>query len=83
LYCAQSAIDKRGAQPAALFIGLTVTLGILAIGNMTGGALNPARHLGSALIGGHFADLWLYWAGPLAGGVLAGLLYHNVLEARG
>lgn len=77
-----AAIDKRGAQPAALFIGLTVTLGILAIGPMTGGALNPARHLGSAVIGGHYANLWLYWAAPLGGGIIAGLLYHNVLESR-
>lgn len=78
-----AALDKRGAQPAALFIGLTVTLGILAIGPMTGGALNPARHLGSALVGGYTANLWLYWVAPGAGGILAGLVYHHLLSERG
>ncbi len=44
--------------------------------------MNPARYLGPALLGGGLQDLWLYWVGPLSGGVVAALLYRHVLEER-
>jgi MIP family channel proteins len=77
-----TAIDQRAPKVGGLFIGLTVTLDILVGGPITGAAMNPARHLGPALLGGGLDNLWLYWVGPLIGGVLAGLVYHNVLETR-
>ena len=77
-----TAIDNRAPKVGGLFIGLTVTLDILMGGPITGAAMNPARHLGPALLGGGFANAWIYWVGPLIGGVLAGLVYHNVLESR-
>ena len=75
-----TAVDKRGMQPAALFIGLTVTLDILIGGPITGAAMNPARHLGPAIVGGGFQNLWLYWVGPVIGGVLAVQCYQKFLE---
>ena len=75
-----TAIDKRGSKLAPLFIGLTVALDILMGGPISGGAMNPARHLGPALLGGGLQNIWLYWVGPVAGAVLAALVYHNVLE---
>lgn len=44
--------------------------------------MNPACHLGPALLGGGLQELWLYWVGPLLGGAAAALLYHFALEER-
>ena len=77
-----TAIDPRGPKVGALFIGLTVTLDILAGGPLTGAAMNPARWLGPALAGGHLGDFWIYTIGPLLGGVAAALFYMGVLAQR-
>jgi aquaporin Z len=44
---------------------------------VTNGSVNPARSTGPALLVGDWAldQLWLFWAAPMAGGILAGLLY--------
>ncbi|MCZ6766152.1 MAG: MIP family channel protein [bacterium] len=77
------AIDKRGpTKIAGLFIGLTITLDIFMGGPISGAAMNPARHLGPALLGGGLQNLWIYWVGPIVGAVLAALVYQNVLEER-
>lgn len=75
-----TAVDARAPKVGALFIGLTVTLDILIGGPITGAAMNPARHLGPALLGGGLNNLWLYWVGPVIGGVLASVVYINTLE---
>ena len=60
-------------------IGLTVAFDILCGGPVTGASMNPARSFGPALIYGHF-DLHLcYWVAPIAGAVVAALLFHHVL----
>lgn len=74
-------IDPRGPKVGGLFIGLTVALDIMAGGPISGAAMNPARHLGPALVGGAIGPMWLYWAAPLLGGGLAGILYSRVLDA--
>lgn len=79
-----TAIDPRAPKVGALFIGLTVSLDILAGGPLTGAAMNPARWLGPALIGGgHLGDFWIYFGGPLLGGIVAALFYMGVLAQRG
>ena len=75
-----TAVDKRAPKVGGLFIGLTVALDILIGGPITGAAMNPARHLGPALLGGGLQNLWLYWVGPIIGGVLAGACYKRYLE---
>lgn len=75
-----TAIDRRAPKVGGLFIGLTIILGILAGGPVTGAAINPARHFGPALLGGHAEHIWLYWIGPVLGGVVAGLVYSKLLE---
>lgn len=72
-----SAIDDRGAfnKVAGFPIGLTITLGILTIGPLTGGALNPARWFGPALINGDWTNWYVWIVGPIAGGIIAGVGY--------
>ena len=77
-----AAIDRRATNLGALFIGLTVTLDILVGGPISGGAMNPARHLGPALLGGGTQHIWIYWVGPIVGASLAALLYHHLLEEK-
>src|SRR5437588_10363299 len=75
-----TAVDERGAFKAisGFGIGLTITMGILTAGPLTGAALNPARAFGPALAAMHWAHHGVYWIGPLAGGFLAGLLYDTL-----
>ncbi len=75
-----TAVDRRAPQVGGLFIGLTVALDILMGGPISGAAMNPARHLGPALLGGGTENIWMYWLGPIVGGVLAALTYKKTLE---
>jgi len=60
---------------AGLAIGLTITMDVLVGGPMTGAAMNPARAFGPELLSRHWADAWVWYAGPFLGGVLAALAY--------
>lgn len=69
------------AAMAGLAIGLTLA-GIHMVGiNVTGVSVNPARSFGPAIfVGGQaIADLWLFFAAPLVGGALAGILFKSGL----
>ena len=79
-----TAIDERGAFSvvSGLPIGFVVLFDILAGGPLTGAAMNPARVFGPAVVGGYWANHWVYWVGPLAGGALAGLLYTSLYLKR-
>lgn len=78
-----TAADERGpSQIASLCIGLTVALDILIGGPLTGAAMNPARHLGPALLGGGLHNIWLYWVGPVIGAILAAQTYRLFLQSK-
>ncbi len=66
---------------APLAIGLTLSLGVIVFGPLTGAAFNPARWFGPALIGEEFGGVWPYLVGPLLGATLAVLFYRFVIEA--
>jgi MIP family channel proteins len=75
------AVDKRGAFSilAGLPIGLTISIGVLAVGAVSGAAFNPARWFGPALVSGTFDNFWVWILGPAIGAVLAGLAYDRIL----
>lgn len=75
-----AAVSGKGGAAAGLAIGFTLVFCILMGGPLTGASLNPARTLGPAVATGNYADIWLYFVGPIAGGVIAGLLYKTVFE---
>jgi len=78
-----TAVDPRGPHAiAGLAIGLTVTLDILAIGPLTGGSMNPARSFGPAFVTGIYEGQFIYWTAPLAGGIVAALLYDTLFIRR-
>ena len=58
---------------AGIYIGLTVGLGALSGGVLTGASMNPARTFGPALIGDIWAAHWVYWVGPILGASIAAL----------
>ena len=75
-------ISGKVTHVAGLAIGLTLVFAILMGGPLTGASLNPARSIGPAVVLGDFSDIWVYLAGPVAGGVIAGLLYRGLFEER-
>jgi aquaporin TIP len=75
-----TAVDRRAPSVGGLFIGLTVALDVMMGGPISGAAMNPARHLGPALLGGGLHHLWIYWVGPVVGGILAAMVYKTQLE---
>jgi aquaporin Z len=76
-----TAVDERGraVKIGGFGIGLTVTFDILAGGPITGASMNPARSFGPALVHGDFAFHWMYWVAPIAGAVIAAVLYDRVI----
>jgi aquaporin Z len=62
-----------------LAVGLTLLFDVLVGGPLTGAAVNPARAFGPALVSGQWVGHLVYWIGPIAGGVLAALLWEYVL----
>ena len=76
-----TAIDQRAHRVGGLFIGLAITLDILMGGPISGAAMNPARWLGPALLGGGgFQNFWIYWLAPPIGAVAAALVYKYLFE---
>jgi aquaporin-4 len=77
--CDKHRSDITGSIP--LTIGLSVTLCHLFAIKYTGSSMNPARSLGPAVLIGVTKNILIYIWGPIAGGVLAALLYDLVFAA--
>ena len=73
---------------AGLVIVTTLGLGLMVMGPLTGGSLNPARAFGPALVAHAFAPdagTWIltYVVGPGVGGDLAAVAYHYMFILPG
>ena len=62
-----------------LAIGFTVMTGAFAVGNISGGAFNPAVAVGISLMGlSSWANIWIYLVAEFAGGTVAALVFKTV-----
>ena len=66
---------KRAPALAPLAIPLTLVAIHFAIASLSGSSVNPARSIGSALVGGNVTGLWIYLVGPIIGGAIGAGVY--------
>lgn len=78
-----AAVGKRmpGAI-AGVAIGLVYIFGALVASSISGGALNPARVFGPAVASGHFDYHFVWWLGPVSGGIGAVFLYDKIFSGK-
>lgn len=69
---------------AGIAIGLALTLIHLISIPITNTSVNPARSTSQALFvqGEALSQLWLFWAAPIAGAIVGGLIYRYLLEKK-
>ncbi|HEV8492113.1 MAG TPA: aquaporin [Candidatus Angelobacter sp.] len=62
-----------------LAIGMTLMVGVFAVGDISGGALNPAVAVGITVLGlSSWSNIWIYLLANLAGGAAAALVFKTV-----
>lgn len=79
------ATDKKAPKGfAPIAIGLCLTLIHLISIPVTNTSVNPARSTGVALFAGGWAieQLWLFWAAPIAGGILGACVYRFLGKSK-
>jgi aquaporin NIP len=80
---ASVATDPRAVRQAAgVAIGGTLVLSALVGGPVSGASLNPARSFGPALVANDWSGLWIYLVAPVAGAIVAGLVYAFLRDDR-
>jgi len=78
-----TAVHKKA--PAGMYglaIGGMIFLLHLVGVPLTGASMNPARTLGPAIASGYWDFHWIYWAGPIIGAVIAGLIMHHIFVKK-
>lgn len=64
-------VGNKGFAPIA--IGFTVLLGHAVLLPVDGCSINPSRSFGPAAISGTWDNFWIFVAGPIIGGIIAGV----------
>jgi aquaporin Z len=65
-------VNKPAVAPrTGLLAGSLVALLVMIEAPVTGTSLNPARTLGPAILSANYTALWIYFAGPIAGALIA------------
>jgi aquaporin Z len=62
--------SKRAGSLAGVAIALALVAIHFALSTLTGSSVNPARSIGSAVIGGDLSGIWIYIVGPIIGGIV-------------
>jgi len=77
-------IDKRASAGfAGVAIGFVVLIGSLIGGTISGGGANPVRVFGPAIASGQFTHHYVWWVGPILGGIAAAFVYDKLFaESR-
>jgi aquaporin Z len=75
-------VDAAAPKVAGWAIGLTVMMGVLASGGITGAGMNPARAFGPALAANAWLGQLVYWIGPILGAVASMQVYERLLLKR-
>ena len=71
--------DTQGNSYYGLAIGFTVLAGAFAVGDISGGAFNPAVAVGAASLGFiTWPNLWMHLVADLAGGALAAIAFKTL-----
>ncbi|XP_040045991.2 aquaporin-8b [Gasterosteus aculeatus] len=77
------AVNAKTRSPLVPFmVGCTVVINILAGGDVSGTCLNPARAFGPAVVSNYWVRHWVYWVGPITGGLIAAALVRLLLGDR-
>ena len=62
-----------------LAIGMTVMTGAFAVGDISGGAFNPAVAFGISVLGiSSWSNIWIYLLADFAAGVVAALVFNAI-----
>src|SRR5690349_2776470 len=69
---------KRSVAVAGIVIPITLVAIHFALAALTGSSVNPARSIGSAVVGGDLTGLWIYILGPIIGGLIGWGIYRAV-----
>jgi aquaporin Z len=68
--------DHEGNSFYGLAIGFTVMIGAFAVGDISGGAFNPAVAVGISMMGlSAWSSLWIFLVANLAGGAAAAMVF--------
>lgn len=70
-----TAIDPRAPKIGGIAIGIAVGASIMFAGPLTGGALNPARWFGPAVVAGDLSNAAVYILGPVVGATIIAIIY--------
>ena len=74
-----TADDTAGNSFYGLAIGMTVMVGAFAVGDISGGAFNPAVALGITVMGiSSWNNIWMYLAADLVGGAVAAVIFKMI-----
>ncbi|XP_037332606.2 aquaporin-8b [Pungitius pungitius] len=77
------AVNAKTRSPLVPFmVGCTVVINVLAGGDVSGTCLNPARAFGPAIVSNYWVYHWVYWVGPITGGLIAAALVRLLLGDR-